>query len=271
MILAGQGLQTPQDYAAEASSIKGTSPEAVVYWLLAGEWEEAASNGAELLLEALDSQPRDMRSLAQLATIVGSIPAYRLSPGRRTHILALAAMSGLLLAMEAEYCSVIAPMCRHAMDLIEELHKASAVAPMDGREIFKLPSELQPTPLCLSCARFLRSRNQLLPAAALLNLLDNTADAVDPKKVELGETAVAVEKSKHSMHPDEVIPAGSLLPSASKAVYCTPLWQPDILPSCGPFLLLEDGLRGIPYGTAIMWSKVNHFSPLGTGHRMELP
>ncbi|ELT94041.1 hypothetical protein CAPTEDRAFT_222827 [Capitella teleta] len=156
----------------------------------------------------------------------------------RNELLLLSAYVGTLLAIRRKYCSIVLPLFRHTLELMKQ-------------EVWDLPS-LSSSLVTSEMDAWLAHQAGLLCRkppdnnAVYTELMHKVG--TEPTSLEVGEDFVG---SSH-------------LPSHSD-VHVSILTQHRIQ---GPAFFLEDGQSTLSISDAMMWAKVNAFSPLGSGVRI---
>uniref|UniRef100_A0ABI7VVR5 WD repeat domain 17 n=1 Tax=Felis catus TaxID=9685 RepID=A0ABI7VVR5_FELCA len=234
---------------AEAALADGNIFETVKYFLLSQEPEKALPIGIDFIKECISSSEWTLDTVYPVLDLLSYIRTEKLvlhtCTKARNELLILCGYIGALLAIRRQYQSIVPALYEYTSQLLkrrvvsvplkiehlsEELDAWRACTQSTSRS----PEESPHTP---------PSDSQRMVYATLLKRLQE-------------------EPLKGIVGPDYV--TGSNLPSHS-----------DIHISCltglkiqGPVFFLEDGKSTISLNDALMWAKVNPFSPLGTGIRL---
>ncbi|XP_017397707.1 WD repeat-containing protein 17 isoform X6 [Cebus imitator] len=223
--------------------------ETVKYYLLSQEPEKALPIGISFVKEYISSSDWTLDTIYPVLDLLSYIRTEKLLlhtyTEARNELLILCGYIGALLAIRRQYQSIVPALYEYTSQLLK---RREVSVPL---KIEYLSEELDAWRACTqSTNRSLEdspytppSDSQRMVHAALLKRLKE-------------------ESLKGIIGPDFV--TGSNLPSHS-----------DIHISCltglkiqGPVFFLEDGKSAISLNDALMWAKVNPFSPLGTGIRL---
>ncbi|XP_008051777.1 WD repeat-containing protein 17 isoform X2 [Carlito syrichta] len=234
---------------AETAHADGNIFETVKYYLLSQEPEKALPIGISFVKEYISSSNWTLDTVYPVLDLLSYIRTEKLvlhtCAEARNELLILCGYIGALLAITKQYQSIVPALYEYTSQLLK---RREVSVPL---KIEHLSEELDAWRACTqSTNRSLEdspytppSDSQRLAYAALLK-------------------RVKEESLKGIIGPDYV--TGSNLPSHS-----------DIHISCltglkiqGPVFFLEDGKSAISLNDALMWAKVNPFSPLGTGIRL---
>nr|XP_060511614.1 WD repeat-containing protein 17 [Panthera onca] len=234
---------------AEAALADGNIFETVKYFLLSQEPEKALPIGIDFIKECISSSDWTLDTVYPVLDLLSYIRTEKLvlhtCTKARNELLILCGYIGALLAIRRQYQSIVPALYEYTSQLlkrrvvsvplkIEHLSEELDAWRACTRSTSRSPEESPYTP---------PSDSQRMVYATLLKRLQE-------------------EPLKGIVGPDYV--TGSNLPSHS-----------DIHISCltglkiqGPVFFLEDGKSTISLNDALMWAKVNPFSPLGTGIRL---
>ncbi|XP_039073152.1 WD repeat-containing protein 17 isoform X2 [Hyaena hyaena] len=234
---------------AEAAYADGNIFDAVKYYLLSQEPEKALPVGIDFIKEYITSSDWTLDTIYPILDLLSYIRTEKLvlhtCTKARNELLILCGYIGALLAIRRQYQSIVPALYEYTSQLLK---RRAVSVPL---KIEHLSEELDAWRACTqSMSRSPEespctppSESQRMVYATLLNRLQE-------------------EPLKGIVGPDYV--TGSNLPSHS-----------DIHISCltglkiqGPVFFLEDGKSTISLNDALMWAKVNPFSPLGTGIRL---
>uniref|UniRef100_A0A2K5L017 WD repeat domain 17 n=1 Tax=Cercocebus atys TaxID=9531 RepID=A0A2K5L017_CERAT len=223
--------------------------ETVKYYLLSQEPEKALPIGISFVKEYISSSDWTLDAIYPVLDLLSYIRTEKLllhtCTEARNELLILCGYTGALLAIRRQYQSIVPALYEYTSQLLK---RREVSVPL---KIEYLSEELDAWRACTqSTSRSLEdspytppSDSQRMVYATLLKRLKE-------------------ESLKGIIGPDYV--TGSNLPSHS-----------DIHISCltglkiqGPVFFLEDGKSAISLNDALMWAKVNPFSPLGTGIRL---
>ncbi|KAK0130633.1 WD repeat-containing protein 17 [Merluccius polli] len=228
---------------AEESMSEGQLFSAVKFYLLSDEPENALSIGLQHVKEQLSGSDWTVDSVHPILDLLSYIRTDRLVMVKmteaRSELLILCGYIGALLAIRRQYSSIVSALYEYTSQLLK---RREVCVPL---RIEQLSAELDAWRTCAYTNSSPPSEDQRQEFKCLDNRICPT---------ELASVAL--------LGPDYV--TGSSLPSHS-----------DVQLSCftghtiqGPVFLLEDGKSAISLNDALMWAKVNPFSPLGTGVRI---
>ncbi|XP_050965614.1 WD repeat-containing protein 17 isoform X2 [Labeo rohita] len=233
---------------AENAHTEGEIFQAVKYYLLSPEPEKALSIGITYVKEQMSSPDWMVNSVYHILDLLSYIRTDRLILSKcseeRNELLILCGYTGALLAIGRQYSSIVPALYEYTSQLMK---RREVAVPLQIRQlsieldawrnctyVLKIPDTF---PYCPASEAQKREYSQLL-------------------------SRTREELIKGLEGPDYV--TGSNLPSHS-----------DVQISCftglriqGPAFFLEDGKSAISLNDALMWAKVNPFSPLGTGIRL---
>ncbi|XP_048852492.1 WD repeat-containing protein 17 isoform X2 [Brienomyrus brachyistius] len=231
---------------AEAALADGETFQAVKYLLLSSEPERALTIGLAFVKDQLSSPDWTLDSVYPILDLLSYIRTDRLilpkCSEERNQLLILCGYIGALLAVQRQYTSVVPVLYEYTSQLLK---RREVSVPL---QIDQLSAELEAWRACTQppskCPESTPPTESQRAGHALL-------------MSRIGEAPL-----KGMEGPDYV--TGSNLPSHS-----------DVQISCftglriqGPVFFLEDGKSAITLNDALMWAKVNPFSPLGTGMRL---
>uniref|UniRef100_A0A8C2I087 WD repeat domain 17 n=1 Tax=Cyprinus carpio TaxID=7962 RepID=A0A8C2I087_CYPCA len=248
------GLPTLQECKelAESAHAEGQIFQAVKYYLLSPEPEKALPIGIMYVKGECLSTDWTVDSVYHILDLLSYIRTDRLilpkCSEERNELLILCGYIGALLAIGRQYSSIVPALYEYTSQLLK---RREVAVPL---QIEQLSIELD---AWRACTQSLKS----VPQVA-----DDTSytPPSEAQKTEYSQllSRMREEPIKGLDGPDYV--TGSNLPSHS-----------DVQISCftalriqGPAFFLEDGKSAISLNDALMWAKVNPFSPLGTGIRL---
>ncbi|XP_047668416.1 WD repeat-containing protein 17 isoform X1 [Tachysurus fulvidraco] len=241
-------LDECKDLAEEAYS-QGDILQAVKYQLLSPEPEKALTVGISFIKEQLSSPDWTVDSVYPTLDLLSYIRTDRLVLTRcseeRNELLILCGYIGALLAIGRQYSSIIPALYEYTSQLLK---RREVDLPL---KIEQLSVELE---AWRACTQSMNKGAEDIPYTP-------------PTEAQRAEYTLLLSRMRAELlkglqGPDYV--TGSSLPSHS-----------DVQISCftglriqGPVFFLEDGKSSISLNDALMWAKVNPFSPLGTGIRL---
>ncbi|XP_016074649.1 PREDICTED: WD repeat-containing protein 17 [Miniopterus natalensis] len=234
---------------AETAHAEGNVLDTVKYYLLSQEPEKALPVGIDFVKEHISSSNWTLDAFYPVLDLLSYIPTEKLllhtCTEARNELLILCGYVGALLAIRRRYESIVPALYEYTSQLLKRREVAVPLTiPRLSEELDAWRACARPTPRLLGDPPHTPpSESQRLVYAALLR--------------RLGE-----EPLRGIVGPDCV--TGSRLPSHSDAhISCL-----TGLKIQGPAFFLEDGKSAISQNDALMWAKVNPFSPLGTGIRL---
>uniref|UniRef100_A0A8C7VBI3 WD repeat domain 17 n=1 Tax=Oncorhynchus mykiss TaxID=8022 RepID=A0A8C7VBI3_ONCMY len=232
---------------AESAVSEGDIFNAVKYYLMSLEPEAALLVGIAHVKEQLSDSDWTVDSVHPILDLLGYIRTDRLILAKfteaRSELLILSGYIGALLAIRRQYSSIVPALYEYTSQLMK---RREVSVPL---QIEQLSVELEAWMACT------HSRGP------------DEAPYTPPSEAQKAEHAHLLDRLQEEPlrgleGPDYV--TGSNLPSHS-----------DVQVSCftglriqGPVFFLEDGKSAISLNDALMWAKVNPFSPLGTGVRL---
>ncbi|NXG09103.1 WDR17 protein, partial [Sakesphorus luctuosus] len=233
---------------AETSEADGDIFETIKYYLLSTEPERALPIGIQYVKEQLCGSDWTLDSVLPYLDLLSYIRTEQLMLHKcsefRNELLILCGYIGALLAIRRQYNSIVPALYEYTSQLLK---RREVSIPL---QIEQLSEELDAWRACTQ-----------------LNEPSDELPCTPPSESQRAMYSVLVsriqeEPLKGMVGPDCV--TGSNLPSHS-----------DVHISCltglkiqGPVFFLEDGKSAISLNDALMWAKVNPFSPLGTGIRL---
>ncbi|NXP25942.1 WDR17 protein, partial [Scytalopus superciliaris] len=233
---------------AETTQADGDIFERIKYYLLSTEPERALPIGIQYVKEQLCGSDWTLDSVFPYLDLLSYIRTEQLMLHKcsefRNELLILCGYIGALLAIRRQYNSIVPALYEYTSQLLK---RREVSVPL---KIEQLSEELDAWRACTQ-----------------LNKPSDEVPCTPPSESQRAMYAVLVsriqeEPLKGMVGPDCV--TGSNLPSHS-----------DVHISCltglkiqGPVFFLEDGKSAISLNDALMWAKVNPFSPLGTGIRL---
>ncbi|XP_053107723.1 WD repeat-containing protein 17 isoform X3 [Hemicordylus capensis] len=234
---------------AETAQSEGNIFGSIKYYLLTIEPEKALPIGIQFVKEQISNSDWTLDSVCPFLDLLSHIRTERLLLHKcsefRNELLILCGYIGALLAIRRQYTSIVPALYEYTSQLLK---RREVCVPL---KIEQLSEELD---AWRACTQSLNKSPDELPYTPPSEL-----------QQELYATLISrikEEPLKGMIGPDYV--TGSNLPSHS-----------DVHISCltglriqGPVFFLEDGKSAISLNDALMWAKVNPFSPLGTGIRL---
>ncbi|XP_068702720.1 WD repeat-containing protein 17-like [Montipora foliosa] len=218
--------------------------EAMKYYLLSSSPELALDVGLNLVRDAMNKPYWVLDDVLGVIQLLSCIRTDRLQQNRiskqRQELLVLSAYLGALFAIRRKYHPIVLPLFKHARQLFRS----------DKIELAVTTSQIE-----TESEAWLVFNQPLDPSVNPTPEQKAVWDALLKK--------VGTEPSIYTTGVDIV--AGSLLPSHS-----------DVQLSCltgerikGPAFFLNDGRSVMSLNNALMWAKVNAFSIIGAGVRLE--
>uniref|UniRef100_A0A2K6S6R2 WD repeat domain 17 n=1 Tax=Saimiri boliviensis boliviensis TaxID=39432 RepID=A0A2K6S6R2_SAIBB len=234
---------------AETAHVDDNIFETVKYYLLSQEPEKALPIGISFVKEHISSSDWTLDTVYPVLDLLSYIRTEKLLlhtyTEARNELLILCGYIGALLAIRRQYQSIVPALYEYTSQLLK---RREVSVPL---KIEYLSEELDAWRACT------QSTNRSLEDSPYTPPSDSQRMVYATLLKRLKE-----ESLKGIIGPDYV--TGSNLPSHS-----------DIHISCltglkiqGPVFFLEDGKSTISLNDALMWAKVNPFSPLGTGIRL---
>ncbi|XP_066535677.1 WD repeat-containing protein 17 isoform X2 [Hoplias malabaricus] len=233
---------------AEAAQDEGDVLQTVKYYLLSPEPEKALPIGITFIKEQLSCPDWTVDSVYPVLDLLSYIRTDRLiltkCSENRNKLLILCGYIGALLAIGRQYSSIVPALYEYTSQLLK---RREVAVPL---QIEQLSVELEAWRACT---------HSLYKGAE-----ETYKPPTEKQKMEYSRllSRMSEEPLRGLQGPDYV--TGSSLPSHS-----------DVQISCftglriqGPVFFLEDGKSSISLNDALMWAKVNPFSPLGTGIRI---
>uniref|UniRef100_A0AAR2L783 WD repeat domain 17 n=1 Tax=Pygocentrus nattereri TaxID=42514 RepID=A0AAR2L783_PYGNA len=234
---------------AEAAQDEDEILQTVKYYLLSPEPEKALPIGITFVKEQLSCPDWTVDSVYPTLDLLSYIRTDRLILTKcsedRNELLILCGYVGALLAIGRQYSSIVPALYEYTSQLLK---RREVAVPL---QIEQLSVELEAWRACTHS----------------LNKGTEETPYTPPTEVQKAEYSQLLSRMREEplrglQGPDYV--TGSSLPSHS-----------DVQISCftglriqGPVFFLEDGKSSISLNDALMWAKVNPFSPLGTGIRI---
>ncbi|XP_012879240.1 PREDICTED: WD repeat-containing protein 17 [Dipodomys ordii] len=233
---------------AEAAHADGNVFETIKYYLLSQEPEKALPIGLDFVKEYISSSDWTLDSIYPALDLLSYIRTEKLimhaCTEARNELLILCGYIGALLAIRRQYQSIVPALYEYTSQLLK-------------RRVVSVPLKLEHLSEELDAWR----------ACTQFSNQSEDSSYTPPSDSQRTVYATLLKRLKEEplagiIGPDYV--TGSNLPSHS-----------DIHISCftglkiqGPVYFLEDGKSAISLNDALMWAKVNPFSPLGTGIRL---
>nr|XP_034967688.1 WD repeat-containing protein 17 isoform X7 [Zootoca vivipara] len=234
---------------AETAQEEGNIFESIKYYLLTIEPEKALPIGIHYVKEQISSSDWTLDSVCPFLDLLSYIRTEKLLLHKcsefRNELLILCGYIGALLAIRRQYTSIVPALYEYTSQLLK---RREVCVPL---KIEQLSEELD---AWRACTQSLNKSADELPPTPPSELQQEIYATLTSR--------IKEEPLKVTIGPDYV--TGSNLPSHS-----------DVHISCltglriqGPVFFLEDGKSTISLNDALMWAKVNPFSPLGTGVRL---
>uniref|UniRef100_A0A7N5JRA9 WD repeat domain 17 n=1 Tax=Ailuropoda melanoleuca TaxID=9646 RepID=A0A7N5JRA9_AILME len=234
---------------AETAHADGNIFETVKYYLLSQEPEKALPIGIDFIKENITSSNWTLDAIYPVLDLLSYIRTEKLvlhtCTKARNELLILCGYTGALLAIRRQYQSIVPALYEYTSQLLK---RRAVSVPL---KIEHLSEELDAWRACTPSVSRSPEESAYTPPS-------------DPQKMVYATLLKRLQQEplRGIVGPDYV--TGSNLPSHS-----------DIHISCltglkiqGPVFFLEDGKSTISLNDALMWAKVNPFSPLGTGIRL---
>eukprot|EP00743_Colponemidia_sp_Colp-15_P006499 GILK01006998.1.p1 GENE.GILK01006998.1~~GILK01006998.1.p1 ORF type:complete len:1239 (+),score=161.70 GILK01006998.1:69-3785(+) len=251
------GLQEPSFYleSGRAAEQEGNLEAAIKYYVVGREPREAVNCLLRLMRKSLIEPTWDLKDLSAILEPIGSCQVELCSVKEKAEVLAYAAYFGALKAAALNYKPVVEPLFATVRNLCSY------------QDLSDFPIDL--ALVCLQEVTYVVQHN---PAAALRKLKRFTEDNAVPPHLQASfeqalHNAQSISEPSPNMPLNQIIVAGSNLPSGAK--------RHGVLESCitrqiiqGPEVVLEDGRAAVGLAECLMWAKVNPFSPLNTGFRV---
>ncbi|XP_075411902.1 WD repeat-containing protein 17 isoform X5 [Tenrec ecaudatus] len=234
---------------AETAHANGNVFEAIKNYLLSQEPEKALPIGIAFIKEYISSSDWNLDTIYPVLDLLSYIRTEKLvlhtCTVARNELLILYGYIGALLAIRRQYQSIVPALYEYTSQLLK---RREVSVPL---QIEHLSKELDAWRACTQHINQLTEESSYTPPSESQRMIYSTL-----------LKRIKEEPLKGIIGPDYV--TGSNLPSHS-----------DIHNSCltglkiqGPVFFLEDGKSAISLNDALMWAKVNPFSPLGTGIRL---
>ncbi|XP_060699086.1 WD repeat-containing protein 17 isoform X1 [Hemiscyllium ocellatum] len=250
---------------AETFQSEGEMFQAVKYYLLSPVPEKALPIGLLYVKEQLSSPDWTLDSIHEILDLLSYIRTDRLMQHKcsefRNELLIFCGYIATLLAMRRHYNSIVPALYEYTSQLLK---RREVTVPV---RIEQLSTELDGWRACTQSASNPSKRTSHMRcfpnSVRSIEDLPYTPPSESQREVySILLKRIKEEPIKGLIGPDYV--TGSNLPSHS-----------DVHTSCltglriqGPVYFLEDGRSAISLNDALMWAKVNPFSPLGTGMRL---
>ncbi|XP_062068856.1 WD repeat-containing protein 17 isoform X5 [Lepus europaeus] len=234
---------------AETAHTNGNIFETVKYYLLSQEPEKALPIGIDFIKEYISSSDWTLDTIYPILDLLSYIRTEKLvlhtCTEARNELLILCGYIGALLAIQKQYQSIVPALYEYTSQLLKR-RKVSVPLKLEH-----LSEELDAWRACTQSTNRSSEEFTYTPPSDSQRMIYTTL-----------LKRLKEEPFRGIIGPDYV--TGSNLPSHS-----------DIHISCftglkiqGPVFFLEDGKSTISLNDALMWAKVNPFSPLGTGIRL---
>ncbi|XP_048365467.1 WD repeat-containing protein 17 isoform X2 [Sphaerodactylus townsendi] len=234
---------------AQTAEAEGNTFGSIKYYLLTIEPEKALPIGIQYVKEQISSSSWTLDSVCPFLDLLSYIRTERLLLHKcselRNELLILCGYIGALLAIRRQYTIIVPALYEYTSQLLK---RREVCVPL---KIEQLSEELD---AWRACTQSLHKSAEELPCTPPSELQQEIYATLLSR--------IKEEPLRGMIGPDYV--TGSNLPSHS-----------DVHISCltglriqGPVFFLEDGKSAISLNDALMWAKVNPFSPLGTGIRL---
>ncbi|XP_010628110.1 WD repeat-containing protein 17 isoform X6 [Fukomys damarensis] len=234
---------------AETAHADGNVFEAIKYYLLCQEPEKALPIGVGFVKDCISNSDWTLDTIYPVLDLLSYMRTEKLllhtCTEARNELLILCGYIGALLAIKREYQSIVPALYEYTSQLLKR-REVSVPLKMEN-----LSEELDAWRACTQFTNRSSEESPCTPPSDLQRMVYATL-----------LKRLKEEPLKRIIGPDYV--TGSNLPSHS-----------DVHISCltglkiqGPVFFLEDGKSAISLNDALMWAKVNPFSPLGTGIRL---
>uniref|UniRef100_A0A4W3GRT2 WD repeat domain 17 n=1 Tax=Callorhinchus milii TaxID=7868 RepID=A0A4W3GRT2_CALMI len=233
---------------AESHKSDGDVFQAVKYYLLSPEPEKALPIGLLYVKEQLKSSDWTVDILYRMLGLLSYIRTDRLVLHKcsevRNELLIFCGYIAALLAIRRHYSSIVPALYEYTSQLLKRREVSVPI------QIEQLSVELDAWRACTQPANKAFQDSLYTPPASQRDVYDILLKRIEEEPI------------KGLIGHDYV--TGSNLPSHSE-VHISCLTGLRIQ---GPVYFLEDGKSAISLNDALMWAKVNPFSPLGTGIRL---
>eukprot|EP00794_Sanderia_malayensis_P007200 gene7200-8006_t len=244
------GLPSMEECLHTANKLKDEKNflAALSQMLLSPHPELALEIGISLIKDFFAKKLWTLDEVLGVTELLSCIRTEKLQQGKfsklRNELLVICAYTGALLAIRKQYTPVILPLFQLASYMITK----------DKADMVLLQPQITAETEAWLVNRIFSSPNP--PVNAPL-------PSDDQKKVwQTMLTKIGKEKNEYDM--GEYMVAGSHFPSHSEA-HLSMFTKRKIK---GHVFFLEDGFSALPYNEALMWARVNSFSPLGSGLRI---
>uniref|UniRef100_A0A8C0RHP0 WD repeat domain 17 n=1 Tax=Canis lupus familiaris TaxID=9615 RepID=A0A8C0RHP0_CANLF len=234
---------------AEAAHADGNIFETVKYYLLSQEPEKALPIGIDFIKEYITSSDWTLDTIYPVLDLLSYIRTEKLllhtCTKARNELLILCGYVGALLAIRRRYQSIVPALYEYTSQLLK---RRVVSVPL---KIEHLSEELDAWRACTQSVSRSSEESACTPPS-------------DSQKMVYATLLKRLQEEPLGgiVGPDYV--TGSNLPSHSDThISCL-----TGLKIQGPVFFLEDGKSTISLNDALMWAKVNPFSPLGTGIRL---
>uniref|UniRef100_A0A8P0NWH4 WD repeat domain 17 n=1 Tax=Canis lupus familiaris TaxID=9615 RepID=A0A8P0NWH4_CANLF len=234
---------------AEAAHADGNIFETVKYYLLSQEPEKALPIGIDFIKEYITSSDWTLDTIYPVLDLLSYIRTEKLllhtCTKARNELLILCGYVGTLLAIRRRYQSIVPALYEYTSQLLK---RRVVSVPL---KIEHLSEELDAWRACTQSMSRSSEESACTPPS-------------DSQKMVYATLLKRLQEEPLGgiVGPDYV--TGSNLPSHSDThISCL-----TGLKIQGPVFFLEDGKSTISLNDALMWAKVNPFSPLGTGIRL---
>ena len=219
--------------------------DALRYYLVSTTPELALDIGLNLIRDIILKETWDLKDVCGILKSLSSIRSEKLKSSKmsrqRNELLVVSAYIGALVAIQRQYKPIVILLFNHARFLI---NKEKVNLPITGVQIEK-ESEAW---LWHSYSYIAPERSKNTEEIKKTWSDINRRIRVDQSELEEGIDIVAGSHLPHNLNTKLSILTGERIK--------------------GPMFILEDGESVISLSNAIMWAKVNSFSPLATGSRI---
>ncbi|XP_072040937.1 WD repeat-containing protein 17-like [Amphiura filiformis] len=246
------GLLSIEDYNAKVEDLGDSEDDLlkrVEYCLLSSHQEKALEIGLKELKSIISKPDWTVNDVCDILCLLSCVRTEKLQQQKftvqRGELLIISAYVGALLAIKQQYNGIVAPLFHHTRSLLNDYPEAQL--PITEHQVL---SELD--------AWLTMNKNAAILVSDIETKAEPSADQSDLYQAVLRRTG----EQTSSLEMGADFATGSHLPSHSD-VHRSLLTGKRIQ---GPAFFLEDGTSAISLNDALMWAKVNPFSPLGHGN-----
>jgi len=245
-------LPSMEDCQIEANKCKEANNmvEALEYMVLSTHPENALEVGLSFIKGIFAKKFWSLDDILPVVDVLSSIRSDKLQQGKltrlRNELLVVSAYIGALHAIRKQYFPVVVPLFQAASYLLAK----DKIDP--GLKQAQIQAESEAW-----LVHWLLTRNNSSSTQAPLPSDDQT-HVWNSMKSRIG-------KEPNEYDCGEYVVAGSHFPSHSLMAHISMFNKRKIK---GHVFYLEDGFSALPFNEALMWARVNSFSPLGSGLRI---